>query len=165
MFSRVHVVRGMTAAMLVVVLTPHPARAQQTDSLPSRALINAFVRMYAPGDSALTPEFEVATMPASLQGVVHLPPMTNVIGTITLGRTEYVLASSPVAPDSLMRLAAREYARPGAPTIGRVEIATTTGSFRATSLSSVVTLPTRSINSLERPDTRGITSSWSTRHR
>jgi hypothetical protein len=106
--------RAAAVAFIAAVLAAAPGRVvAQADSVLPRALVTAFVRGYALSDSGETPEFTVAAIPSALQPDIALAPRTSVLGTVGLRRNSFVLATSTLPPDSLLRWTAHAYTSQG----------------------------------------------------
>jgi hypothetical protein len=102
--------RAFAGAMLALAARTPLLAAQATASVP-RDLAEAFARLYAPADSAVSVDFLPGAVPGAVQAQVHLPPAARVIGTVALNRNTFVFASTPLSADSALRWIAHEYGR------------------------------------------------------
>jgi hypothetical protein len=69
----------------------------------SHDLATAYVRMMNVADSQSTIDFVEGRVADNVAQFVHLPSTVRVLGTVVTGRTTYVLGTSSLAPDSVVR--------------------------------------------------------------
>ena len=96
--------------LLAFVLGLSPSISAQTSDAPvPRDLAVAFARSLASADSQSAVDFLAAQIPPVIQSLVHLPPSARVLGTVIVGRTSFVMAATPLPPDSILHAIAHDY--------------------------------------------------------
>ena len=108
-------------------------RAQQpTQSIPVE-LATAYVRSVARTDSAAVVEFLTGDVPAAVREMIPVLPGSRVVGGVVVNRTTTVLATTTVAPDSVLAWYAATYAKRGFPAMALLRVQTSPpgiGGFR-----------------------------------
>jgi hypothetical protein len=97
---------GLVLAFAAQSAAQSPA---QSDATVSHDLAVAFARSLAPGDSQSAVAFIDGRIPTDIEASVHLPSTARLTGTVAVGRTDYVMATTALTPDSILHAIAHEY--------------------------------------------------------
>ena len=99
-------------ALLVASAAVNATHAQGSDqaSVP-RDLAAAFVHMYLANDTSSMVDFAPDSIPPSISAIVAIPPGARLLGTVSVGKTAYVLGTSTSPADSVLAWFARQAAQ------------------------------------------------------
>jgi len=100
------------AALQLASAAANTASAQRSDqaTIP-RDLAAAFVRMYVPNDTTSVVDFTPDSIPLEIGSIVELPPGARLLGTVSVGKTAYVLGTASSPADSVLAWYARQAAQ------------------------------------------------------
>jgi hypothetical protein len=98
--------------MLFASAAVNATLAQRSDqaSIP-RDLAAAFVHMYIANDTSTLIDFAPDSIPATIASIVEIPPGARLLGTVSLGKTAYVLGTASLPADSVLAWYARQAAQ------------------------------------------------------
>ena len=98
--------------MLFTSAAVNATLAQGSDqrSIP-RDLAAAFVHMYVANDTNTVIDFAPDSIPTAVASLVAIPPGARLLGTVSVGKTAYVLGTSSAPADSVLAWYARQAAQ------------------------------------------------------
>ncbi len=99
----------ITALTTSVAVLPFRAAPLHAQAPVSRDLAAAYARTIVVADSESTVDFVEGRVASQVEPYVHVPANVHVLGTVVVGRSSYVLGTSSLAPDSVVRAIGAAY--------------------------------------------------------